>query len=92
LIDATLKHVMPPIALPAKPYMKRARELWTQLKLPPISFQAPWHGYALGDWQDSWEVFAQNAVAGKWEANGIDTFARRRGGLKPETPVRSVED
>jgi UbiD family decarboxylase len=92
LIDATLKHVMPPIALPAKPYMERARELWTQLKLPPISFQAPWHGYALGDWQDSWETFAQNAVAGKWEANGADTFARRRGGLKPETPVRSVED
>jgi hypothetical protein len=92
LIDATLKHVMPPIALPTKPYMERASELWTKLKLPPISFQAPWHGYTLGDWQDSWEAFAQNAVSGQWEANGIDTFARRRGGLKPETPVRSVED
>lgn len=91
LIDATLKHVMPPIALPAKPYMERALELWTMLKLPPISFQAPWHGYQLGDWRDSWEAFAQNATAGKWEANGADTFARRRGGMKPETPVRSLE-
>jgi 4-hydroxy-3-polyprenylbenzoate decarboxylase len=91
LIDATLKHVMPPIALPAKPYMERARELWIKLKLPPISFQAPWHGYQLGDWRDSWETFAQNATAGKWEENGADTFARRRGGLKPETSVRSVE-
>jgi 4-hydroxy-3-polyprenylbenzoate decarboxylase len=92
LIDATLKHIMPPVALPAKQYMERARELWTKLKLPPISFQAPWHGYQLGDWRDSWETFAQNATAGKWEANGADTFARRRGGVKPETPVRSVED
>jgi 4-hydroxy-3-polyprenylbenzoate decarboxylase len=91
LIDATLKHVMPPIALPAKPYMERARELWTKLKLPPISFQAPWYGYRLGDWRDSWETFAENATAGRWEENGANTFARRRGGLKPETSVRSVE-
>jgi len=91
LIDATLKHVMPPIALPAKPYMERARELWSKLKLPPISFQAPWHGYQLGDWRDSWEAFAQNATSGRWEANGANTFARRRGGIKPETPVRSLE-
>jgi UbiD family decarboxylase len=91
LIDATLKHVMPPIALPAKAYMEHARELWTKLKLPPVSFQAPWHGYQLGDWRDSWEAFAQNATAGKWEENGVNTFARRRGGVKPETPVRSIE-
>ncbi len=91
LIDATLKHIMPPIALPAKPYMERAHELWTKLKLPPISFQAPWYGYALGDWRDSWETFAQNAASGNWEANGTNTLARRRGGLKPETAVRSVE-
>jgi UbiD family decarboxylase len=91
LIDATLKHIMPPIALPAKPYMERARELWIKLKLPPISFQAPWHGYQLGDWRDRWETFAQNATAGKWEENGADTYARRRGGIKPETSVRSVE-
>jgi UbiD family decarboxylase len=91
LIDATLKHVMPPIALPAKPYMERARELWNKLNLPPISFQAPWHGYQLGDWSDSWETFAQNATAGKWQENGANTLARRRGGMKPETPVRSIE-
>ena len=91
LIDATLKHVMPPIALPAKPYMERAQELWNKLKLPPITLQAPWHGYALGDWNDVWEEFAQNATAGEWEKNGAQTLARRRGGLTPETSVRSVE-
>jgi UbiD family decarboxylase len=92
LVDATLKYVMPPVALPAKEYMERARELWEKLRLPPISFQSPWHGYQLGDWRDSWEKFAQNATAGKWEENGVDTLARRRGGMKPETPVRSLED
>jgi hypothetical protein len=91
LIDATLKFVMPPVALPTKPYMERARELWIKLNLPPISFQAPWYGYQLGDWRDSWEGFAQNAVSGNWEANGANTLARRRGGMKPETSVRSVE-
>jgi UbiD family decarboxylase len=91
LIDATLKHVMPPVALPARPYMERAQQLWESLQLPSISFQAPWHGYALGDWNDGWEKFAQNATAGKWEENGADTLARRRGGLKPETSVREVE-
>ena len=92
LIDATLKHPMPPIALPAKPYMERAQEIWNRLKLPPVHFQAPWHGYALGDWSDQWEAFAQNAAAAKWEENGANTLARRRSGLKPETSVRSIED
>lgn len=91
LIDATLKHVMPPVALPARPYMERAQELWEGLQLPSISFQAPWHGYALGDWNDGWEKFAQNATAGKWEENGANTLTRRRGGLKPETSVREIE-
>jgi len=91
LIDATLKGVMPPVALPAKPYMERAQEIWAKLNLPALNMQAPWHGYALGDWSDSWERFAQNATSGAWEDNGANTLARRRGGLKPETPARSVE-
>ena len=37
------------------------------------------------------EAFARRAVKGEWEANGRDTFARRRGGVTPETPVREVE-
>ena len=34
LIDATLKHAMPPVALPGREYMERARELWERLGLP----------------------------------------------------------
>jgi hypothetical protein len=31
-------------------------------------------------------------VAGEWEANGANTYARRRGGIIPETAVREVEE
>src|SRR5579884_3294868 len=91
LIDATLKHDMPPLALPAEEYMRRARELWQELGLPRITPQPPWHGYTLGDWAPEWSVFAQAAVRGEWRVSGENTFARRRGNLKPETPVREVE-
>ncbi|MDB5571479.1 MAG: ubiD [Hyphomicrobiales bacterium] len=91
LIDATLKHPTSPLALPAKPFMENARTLWEELGLHPLSVRAPWHGYDLGDWSDDWQAFADAAARGDWEANGANTYARRRGGLKPETPVRKVE-
>jgi 4-hydroxy-3-polyprenylbenzoate decarboxylase len=91
LIDATLKHSMPPLALPAREHMERAQAIWKELGLPPISIRPPWHGYSLGDWNDAWDFFARNAVAGNWEKNGAETVTRRRGGLTPETPVRNVE-
>ena len=37
------------------------------------------------------ETFARRAVKGEWEQSGSETFARRRGGVTPETPVREVE-
>jgi UbiD family decarboxylase len=92
MVDATLKQPAPPLALPAREFMEHARTIWEELKLPPITPQPPWHGYSLGDWADAWDVYARRAVAGEWEANGIDTFARRRGNVTPETPVRELED
>ena len=92
LVDATLKQDLPPLALPAEPFMMRAREIWEELGLPPLSPQSPWHGYSLGDWSDLWDRFAEAAVAGDWEASGENTHARRRGGMKPETPVRDIEN
>jgi 4-hydroxy-3-polyprenylbenzoate decarboxylase len=91
LIDATLKHVMAPLALPAREFMEHARAIWNELGLPAITPQVPWHGYTLGDWDAAWDVFARRAVAGAWAETGIETFARRRGGLTPETPVREAE-
>ena len=92
LIDATLKHPLPPIALPTRDYMEHARALWDRLGLPSLTPQAPWHGYSLGLWDAAWDTYAQRAVTGAWEQSGTETFAARRGGLKPETPVRDVED
>jgi UbiD family decarboxylase len=92
LIDATLKSPMPPLALPARPFMERARAMWEELGLPALKPQPPWHGYSLGEWDEAWERYAARAVEGHWEENGGETFGRRRGGLTPETPVREVEE
>jgi UbiD family decarboxylase len=91
LIDATLKHAAPPLALPGREFMERARAIWQELELPALAPQPPWHGYLLGDWSSSWDVYAQRAVAGNWQQSGEETLARRRAGLIPETPVREVE-
>jgi UbiD family decarboxylase len=91
MIDATSKGPMPPLALPAREYMEKARAIWEELGLPRLAPRPPWHGYSLGDWDAAWDVFAQRAVDGTWAENGRDTFARRRGGLTPETPVHEVE-
>jgi len=92
LIDATLKRKMPPVALPKREFMEHARELWDDLGLPPLTPEAPWHGYSLGDWNTAWDEAAMRAVAGDYLENGRRTAQRRRKGVKPETPVRSVED
>jgi 4-hydroxy-3-polyprenylbenzoate decarboxylase len=60
--------------------------------LPALTLRAPWHGYSLGDWDAAWESFAERAAAGEWEKTGADTYARRRTGLTPETPVREAEN
>jgi UbiD family decarboxylase len=91
MIDATLKGPMPPLALPARDFMEKARAIWEELGLPRLAPQPPWHGYSLGDWDAAWDTYARRATEGAWAQSGIDTFARRRGGLTPETPVREVE-
>ncbi|HMF21809.1 MAG TPA: UbiD family decarboxylase [Pseudolabrys sp.] len=91
LIDATLKHDMPPLALPTEEFMTRAKKIWGELGLPHIAPQTPWHGYQLGEWDEEWTEVAKIAVVGDWRRSGKSTYGRRRGNLIPETPVRSVE-
>jgi 4-hydroxy-3-polyprenylbenzoate decarboxylase len=90
LIDATLKHDMPPLALPTEKYMTAARKIWEELQLPHLTPRPPWHGYHLGDWDRRWDEYADAAVTGSWRATGDRTFANRKGGLKPETPLRDA--
>jgi 4-hydroxy-3-polyprenylbenzoate decarboxylase len=92
LIDATLKEPAPPLALPKREFMERAKKMWDELGLPALTPQPPWFGYSLGDWDKVWDVYAERAVTGKWEESGKETLAKRRGGLTPETPVRNVKE
>jgi 4-hydroxy-3-polyprenylbenzoate decarboxylase len=91
LIDATRKHDLPPLALPREEFMMRAKQIWDELDLPPLRPRPPWFGYSMGDWNETWEAFARAAVEGRWLENGRATFARRRAGVTPETPVREIE-
>ena len=52
LIDATRKADFPPLSLPKKEYMVRAREIWEELGLPKLDPQEPWHGYLMGLWPE----------------------------------------
>jgi len=92
LIDATQKEPDPPLSLPKREFMERARKIWQELGLPPLKPQSPWYGYSLGDWDEAWDLYASRAIAGKWEETGKETFARRRAGLTPETLVKNVKE
>ena len=92
LMDATQKYPMAPLALPTREYMEGARAIWEELGMPALAASAPWHGYTLGDWTDTWERYARRATAGEWEQNGIETLARVRSDVTPETPVRKMEN
>ena len=92
LIDATIKTPMPPLALPKKEYMENAKVLWEKLGLPPLKPEMPWYGYSLGDWSDEWDRNAAEATKGNWMARSESYRQRRRKGVAPNTPVRTVEE
>jgi 4-hydroxy-3-polyprenylbenzoate decarboxylase len=88
LIDATMKEDLPPLALPKREYMERAKAIWDELGLPALRPQPPWFGYSLGDWLPEWDEAARRAVEGRYLENGRISEGRRRKGLKPETKFR----
>ena len=59
LMDATRKWDYPPVSLPKKEYMERAKQLWERLELPKLKPQDPWFGYNLGLWSEEDEAEAQ---------------------------------
>src|SRR5258705_7044442 len=62
LIDATMKEDFPPISLPKREYMERAKEIWEELGLSKLKPESPWFGYSLGEWPDELERSAELAV------------------------------
>ncbi|HEX3884552.1 MAG TPA: UbiD family decarboxylase [Stellaceae bacterium] len=88
LIDATMKGDLPPLALPKREYMERAKSIWEELGLPALRPQPPWFGYSLGDWHDEWDEAAARAAKGEYLENGRISLGRRKKGLTPETKFR----
>jgi 4-hydroxy-3-polyprenylbenzoate decarboxylase len=67
LIDATRKADFPPLSLPKKEYMVRAREIWEELGLPKLQPQEPWHGYLMGLWPEDLAQEAELAAHSEHE-------------------------
>lgn len=92
LMDATTKQVLPPLALPKKEYMERARKVWEELGLPKLRPQSPWCSAPVGDWLPQWDEAAKRAAAGRYLENGAISGKLKRAGLKPETRYRPDEE
>ena len=70
LIDATRKHPYPPVSLPKREYMERARAIWEKCGLPPLTPRTPWFGYPLGDWSEVYDEDGLRAVEGNYYETG----------------------
>ena len=78
MMNATLKEPFPPVALPAREYMERAKEIWEkELGLGPLRPQRPWYGYSLGQWDAESQEEAELALKGEYYKTG-DKLAQRR--------------
>ena len=73
LIDATRKADFPPLSLPKREFMERAREIWEELGLPELDPQDPWFGYSFGLWPDDLDEEARMATEGDYDkvADGL---------------------
>jgi 4-hydroxy-3-polyprenylbenzoate decarboxylase len=92
LINATLKGIYAPVALPRREYMERAKAIWERLGLPPLKPAAPWHGYELGYWPAELERQARMAAASDYFALGRDMGNQRRSDVAMNTPLKRDEE
>jgi UbiD family decarboxylase len=92
LVNAMLKGTYAPVALPKREFMEQARAIWERLGLPPLTPQAPWHGYDLGHWPAELERQAQMAVRSDYFALGKELEQQRRGDVAMNAPVRHDQD
>jgi UbiD family decarboxylase len=83
LINATLKFPLPPVSLPTREYMDKARGMWeeigAQYGLPALTPEAPWHGYVITEeeWPEELEEEARLAADSRYFETGTK-LARRR--------------
>ncbi len=77
LMDATRKSPYPPVALPIRKYMEKAKANWEKMGLPPLSPKEPWCGYELGFWTDEEKEEAELALRGEHYKTGKKVAAQR---------------
>jgi len=92
LIDATLKEPYPPVSLPKRPYMERAKKIWEELGLPALKPEQPWFGYSLGEWSEEFDEAAERAVKGDYFVTGEMIAKRRRKDVAMNTEIRDLAD
>src|SRR5881392_1194705 len=92
LIDATMKEDFPPISLPKREYMERAKAIWEELGLPKLKPESPWFGYSLGEWSPEFDEAALRATRGEYLENADGLAARRRKDVRMNTEVRRVKE
>ncbi len=92
LIDATLKEPYPPVSLPKREYMERAKKIWEELGLPTLRPEQPWYGYSLGEWSEEFDEAAERAVKGDYFVTGQIIAQRRRSDVAMNTEIRDLDD
>ena len=92
LIDATLKENFPPISLPKREYMERAKKIWEELGLPRLKPEAPWFGYSLGEWSPEFDAAAERATRGEYMDTAKLLEKRRRSDVRMNSEVRNVTE
>ena len=87
LVNATLKGIYAPVALPKREFMENARAIWERLGLPALTPQQPWHGYDLGFWPEELAKQAERAVKGDYFVTGEIIAQQRRNDVEMNTPI-----
>jgi len=90
LIDATLKGIYPPVALPRREYMENARGIWERLGLGPLKPEPPWFGHDLGFWPPELAREAELATKGEYFKTGAKAARLRRRDVAMNTPISRI--
>ena len=91
LIDATLKGVYAPVALPKREFMENARRIWERLGLGALKPEPPWHGYDLGHWPAALAEEAALATKSDYFKTGAKAARKRRRDVEMNTPISQAE-
>jgi UbiD family decarboxylase len=91
LINAMLKRPYPPISLPAKEFMEKAKLIWEELNLPALKPEMPWYGYSLGQWPEEFQIEADRAVKSEYWTTGEIINQKRRNDKRLNDPYLELE-